>query len=85
MKSLGYKHKSILDPILDESESGKKPKQLEIQKSNKKIFELLFPLFIETIRKAVTDLILALLLKTLPLKKHSKNMDINNKKKTESV
>ena len=55
MKSLGYKHKSILDPILDESESGKKPKQLEIQKSNKKIFELLFPLFIETIRKAVTD------------------------------
>ena len=55
MKSLGYKHKSILDPILDEPESGKKPKQLEIQKSNKKIFELLFPLFIETIRKAVTD------------------------------
>ena len=55
------------------------------EKSNKKIFELLFPLFIETIRKAVTDLILALLLKTLPLKKHSKNMDINNLKKTESV
>ena len=81
MKSLGYKHKSILYPILDEPESGKKP----IQKSNKKIFELLFPLFIETIRKAVTDLILALLLKTLPLKKHSKNMDINNQKKTESV
>ena len=47
MKSLGYKHKSILDPILDEPESGKKPKQLEIQKSNKKIFELLFPLLFE--------------------------------------
>ena len=85
MKSLGYKHKSILDPILDESESGKKPKQLEIQKSNKKIFELLFPLFIETIRKAVTDSNFGSVIKNSAFEKHSKNMDIKNQKKTESV
>lgn len=32
MKSLGYKHKSILDPILDEPESGKKTKTIRDSK-----------------------------------------------------
>ena len=55
MKSLGVKHKSVLDSMLDEPESGKKAKVLVVPKTDKEKFEQLLPLLIETIRKAVTE------------------------------